>query len=461
MTKALTFSQAKPINRSGDRSRWFLLLLLSMTTFGSLFAYDTVRVLQSSLTQALNIEKSDWDFLNDIAVIPNMIFPLISGFIIDKFGIRPTFLVFSVLVAIGQILVTLGVSNSSYNIMIAGRLIFGLSYQSQYVAKSVLVTRWARKTEVALALSLSAFLSRLGSSFNILASPGMYQGLGLVTPFLVGLLLIFTQTMVILVVLYADKKSSEAGTPLKSDEIKPYPHCSFSKSFYILAIACAISSGIFDTFYINGSDFLKERFAIDEEKAGELLNVAFGISAIGLPIFGYIADKVPKKLYILPGFAVLLIIASVEWMIKANSTEGQADFITYTNLCFYGLFYASFFAVLWSCIPFVTIPSRVGMVAGITVSLSELATFFLPEMFEWVHDHTLNINSGYFYSMLSLSGLGVLLLLLTVWLLFEDSKMHNVLNRRASLDGDGTQGIELSVEDKFMRFENDNSLPYF
>jgi len=454
--KPLFENSSEGLDLSQDKGRWLILALLFLTTFGSLFAYDTVGVLQDSIASNLKISEFGLSILENIAVIPNIILPLLSGFIIDRYGIRLTFLVFTILVASGQLLICLGISHLSLPLLLLGRFIFGLGYHSQYVAKSVLISRWADKSEMSFALSLSLFLSKLGTEFNVLASPSLKESSGLSSPFQLGLVLTLLQIVLVCVVNFADRKMNTNQNPFfrYNEEMNLEDTYTFVKPFYILCVGCALSSGIFSAFMVEGSDLLTKRFSLTKDEAKNTLNLLMAISIFTLPVFGWIADKIEKKLYILPIYTLLFAVAAFDLVFQPETSR----FNVVKNLLFYALFYSSSSAILWACIPLVSGSNKVGIASGVAISVVEIFLFVLPLLSNWIIALTSAVEYGYFYTHIFYGVVGIVVLGLMIWVIIEDRRIDNFLNSRAKEEKRIPRNLELSAKEKFMKFENEDTL---
>jgi MFS family permease len=66
--------------------------------------------------------------------MPNMILPIFGGLFLDKIGIRSGLLLFTIVLTIGQFVFMLGGYQANFNLMLAGRVIFGLGGESMGVA---------------------------------------------------------------------------------------------------------------------------------------------------------------------------------------------------------------------------------------------------------------------------------------------------------------------------------------
>jgi MFS family permease len=180
------------VARSELGVRWIVLVLGSFLLMGSYYCYDNPSALQSQLEQQFvgtQYEESfDYYFglLYTVYSVPNTVLPLYGGFMVDKIGIRKMLLLFTSLILIGQIVLTIGVAIKSMPLMLAGRVIFGLGGESLSVGQSTLMAVWFKDKELAFALAVNLSLGRLGSVVNDTLSPAVASASGLAASFWVG-----------------------------------------------------------------------------------------------------------------------------------------------------------------------------------------------------------------------------------------------------------------------------------
>ena len=87
--------------------RWVVLILTSLFSFSCYFWYDNPNSLSDLLkNKVIHDEESSndikYNMLYSVYAYPNIILPLIGGFIIDKFGIHFASIMFTAFLAIGQ-----------------------------------------------------------------------------------------------------------------------------------------------------------------------------------------------------------------------------------------------------------------------------------------------------------------------------------------------------------------------
>jgi MFS family permease len=134
--------EAQPEYLNGTKKRvWRFpaLFLISGFAFANYWCYD----LPANLEYAIEYSKEDGGFgvgptqyglLYSSFGIPNLFMPILAGIMFDKFGTRLSTLLFATLLCVGQWIYVVGGDKMSFNLLLAGRLVFGFGCCAMYVA---------------------------------------------------------------------------------------------------------------------------------------------------------------------------------------------------------------------------------------------------------------------------------------------------------------------------------------
>ena len=138
MEDKLLFIQTvlQPADLCLTKPRFIILPLLTAVIIGNLFVYDNpvapqTPLMDETFSQRLNIDLFKFNLFYSIYPFPNIILPLIGGFLVDKFGARICLVVYSSIACAGQAISALGMLEGSYWIALLGRGVYGIGAQSQ------------------------------------------------------------------------------------------------------------------------------------------------------------------------------------------------------------------------------------------------------------------------------------------------------------------------------------------
>ncbi len=137
---------------------------------------DNVGVLHDALKSQFYLKLNDsfeyyFGLLYSVYSMPNIILPFIGGYMVMKLGVRSTYLLFSALVMIGQLICAIGCQYTSINIMLLGRMIFGLGGECLNICQNAIIVKWFSSSQLALPMALTISVSRFGSVLNDVFSP--------------------------------------------------------------------------------------------------------------------------------------------------------------------------------------------------------------------------------------------------------------------------------------------------
>ena len=267
---------------------------------------------------------------------------VLFGYLGDKLGRKYTFLVTVTLMGIatagvGLIPPASAIGYAAPVLVILLRVLQGLALGGEYGGAAVYVaehagperrgffTSFIQSSVVGgFVLSLAVVLVCKG-----VMSKDVWEAWGWRVPFLLSLLLLAVSLWMRLKlsespVFQAMKDSGEiAGNPFV--ESLTYPGNAKRLFVALFGVAAGLTV-IFYTAMFTGLSFLKGPMRVDDMTAELIVGLA---CVIGMPfsvVFGYISDKVGRKLPIVLGYlAMLALVFPVFWMIGAAANPGLAD----------------------------------------------------------------------------------------------------------------------------------------
>ena len=155
--------------------RWIILILCCISTFGDYYCFDNVGAVHDHLESQFSFLGENFEYyynlLYSIYSIVNIFVPFIGGALIKIYGNKNMFLVFGIIIVIGQLIVYLGCKNNSIYTMLIGRVIFGLGGENINVSQMTCVVEWFYKSENSFPMGLTLTISRVGSFTNDVLSP--------------------------------------------------------------------------------------------------------------------------------------------------------------------------------------------------------------------------------------------------------------------------------------------------
>lgn len=178
------------------------------------YCYDIPAALHQQFQDYMGSEdnfETYFQLLYTLYSVPNVILPFFGGYFVDNWGVRVCLVIFTSLLAIGQVVFTIGLESKSWAMMDAGRIIYGFGGESLAVANSAVLSEWFKGKELAFAFGLNLSVARLGSVLNNFISPRLASAAGIPFASWFGAILCGVSVMNTLVISSIDKRYDGAA----------------------------------------------------------------------------------------------------------------------------------------------------------------------------------------------------------------------------------------------------------
>ena len=209
--------------------------------------------------------------------------------------------------------------------MVVGRAIFGVGAEQFHTSRKWLLFEYFAGAEYYFASGLSLSFSRLASASQSYISSILYRKNGVVAVLSVGwILVIFSLCLLILFFLILRVRNNKnshfskltVSTSLHRDqqdhdEDESSPKCKCKcytdKRWWLLGLNLVFFYSAYLSYSNVGSAFLQSRYQFDYEKANQFAPIAFWISAVFTPVFGFFCDFYGKRtaMMLLSGICLL------------------------------------------------------------------------------------------------------------------------------------------------------------
>ena len=176
----------------------------------------------------------------------------------------------------------------------------------------------------------------------------------------------------------------------------------FDLKFWILVITCTLIYGSFFAFNGNANDILHNMYNIPTGIAGVYLLVIYLSASIVTPMFGMVVDKYGRRVLLMILSITLFLVALVVFCIIPSDCN---KIIPLVPLVLIGLFYATYAAIFWPCIPLVVEQNKQGTAFGVVNSIQNINLAVSPLVFGVIKNATKdqpNSKNGYLYAFMFL-----------------------------------------------------------
>jgi len=407
--------------------RWVILAMASTINFALNYSSNNPQAFQPSVESFFDIGDAKFNLLYSVYSVPNIILPLIGGYLTDRLGVRFSINIFGSLIIIGQSMFTYGAYKEDFNLMVFGRFIFGLGGESLTVSQLPLLAKWFKGGELAFAYGFSKSAVRLGKSANSFFTPKIYIWTGvLYAPLLVGLAISAISGVCGAVFCHLDKKADQEEN--QGEKVGNKRKVSlgdlqnFTFIFYLLLGSYAFLFGAFNGVSNNLNNVLVTRFGFDTNYAGNLVMAYYLLSAIAGPLVGYFIEIYGRKTQLMLIMTSILFFTNLLFAILKDGTPENPNYQVIIPLIGIIIF-SSFYTILfWACMAEVTDKKIIGTGTGMITCMSNLTQSIIPLVLGLIHDRTVEFHAGYFWTEIALCVIVGIGLILDYWIHVEDQR---------------------------------------
>lgn len=420
--------------------RWLILILCCISTFGDYYCFDNPGAVHDHLESQFDFLGINFEYyynlLYSIYSIVNIFIPFIGGNLIKIYGNKNMFLIFALIIVIGQLIVYIGCKNNSIYTMLVGRIIFGLGGDNLNVSQMTCVIEWFYKSESSFPMGLTLTISRIGSFFNDVLSP-RFAGdtrdingkLNATNAFKWGFYFSIFSLINVIIMHILDYYKTKAlsnneivlNNNIENDNENNNNMFTLLKKlnlmFWVISLLILLNYGCLMPFNYMAVGFYTKSHNLSMNLAGILMGMPFIMGAFFVPILGVFVDKYGyrSELVFSSGFFVLFSFILFNF-IKP-----------YFPISLLGFGYSIFACVLW---PAISIPLKdknlAGFGYGVASGLQNISMSINPMIIAQI----LVKYKSYFYCLIFLIIMTCISIVLSGYLyLININKYNYILNR--------------------------------
>ncbi len=418
--------------------RFTILFFVSLLTYGSYFAYDSLGAIAPTLLEALGVDRAAIGTTYTIYSVAAIVSVFLGGLLIDRIGTRAAATLFALLVALGAGIVA--VAPSIWWIYV-GRFIFGAGSESLVVAQSAILARWFKGKELALAFGIALTISRLGTLFSFNTEQLIANFFGDYKAALWAAVILCLVSVAAALVYWAmDARGAKllALEDTGSDEKVNFKDIArFPTSFWFVAILCVTFYSAIFPFTALSTDFFHDKWGLPLQAGGEgsffeqvfsnflhMFSTAGGTTSIIIfasmvfaPFAGRLVDKVGHR-------ASLMLLGSL-LMIPSYLLMAFTTIPPYWPMMMLGASFVLVPAAMWPSVPLIVPKELTGSAFGLITMIQNIGLALFP----WLNGMLRDQTETYTASMVMFASLG-LVGLLFAWLLKRaDSREGGALER--------------------------------
>ena len=369
--------------------RWVVLVSISFSIFGSYYWYDIPNICKKQIRKNITHEEDDdyikFDLLYAVSGYVSMILSLFGGVVIDHIGLRASYILFSIILTLGQIIFMISTiihsqGNAGYIVALMGRFVFGIGKNCLIIWKSVAVSDWFIGQELGLAYGITISVSRIGIVTSQYLTP-IFAEVDLWLACFIGVILcILSLGSCILFGMFQKHSDKLAAMQFESEEImKEKFECKYirkiDKRFWMICMIVLFLYISKVNLLIIVSDLFHIKYSKDH--AEYYASILVFATILFWPIIGIIIDKIGHQM-------TIMVIGCITWtwsftlFLWLPADDKTRSLIGILPLIVFGISYCMYSVWTWTSIPLVVMPSALGTGFGIAVACENFGLAFSP-----------------------------------------------------------------------------------
>lgn len=352
----------------GDSSlRWWMLALAAIAVSSSYYEDDVIGPIADLLQRQRGFSQSQLGMLNGVISIPNVALALINGLMIDRYGPARVALWSAAVGVLGAALTAIG---GPYELMVAGRFIFGVSEGAIFIALVAGLAQWFSRGGIALATALYLSLARVGSyavdTSTAWARP--LYGRGWQPPLWLGTGVTLAGLVAAAIFYWLDRhhrpgvRSADAAIAERVD----WSHLlKFDMSYWYILVLHVLYAAVFFPFRTTYAiEYFQHAKGLTLQQAGVANSWVFFAAIFATPFFGLLADKLGHRALMLT-FGTLLLPMTFVVLGLTNSS-------LWVSTVMMGISFSLVPAVIWPATTLIVEPRRLGTALGLITLIQAL-----------------------------------------------------------------------------------------
>ena len=423
-------------------ARWTALVIVSATMMFGYFFTDVMSPLEPLLTTAkeqggLGWSSADYGFFSGSYGFFNVFLLLLffGGIILDKFGIRFTGVLSTVLMFAGALIKWYAVGHEfegsmfGYQMQVIwaclGFAIYGVGCEIAGITVSKVIAKWFTGHELALAMGLQVALARIGTAAAMGASLPIAKAMGGVSaPVGLGAALLCAGVVSFLVYCMMDVKFDKAAktTDSASDDefrLSDLKILFCNKGFWLITLLCLMFyAGVFP-FLKFATKVMVTKYCVDRELAG-LIPAMLPFGTIFLtPLFGSIYDRKGKGATLMLIGSVILMLVHIVFALPLTSWV-----VAVAAMVALGVAFGLVPSAMWPSVPKIIPMKLLGTAYALIFYIQNIGLSLVPIMIGSVNESNTDASGtiDYTMSMSLFAAFGFVAVLLSLALKAEDKR---------------------------------------
>ena len=427
-------------------ARWAALAIVSVTMMFAYFFTDVMSPLEPLLTAAkedgglgLGWTSDEYGFFSGSYGFFNVFLGLlfIGGIILDKFGIRFTGLMSTILMFGGALIKWWAVSNTftgelfGYQMQVIwaclGFALYGVGAEIAGITVSKVIVKWFTGHELALAMGAQVALARFGTAAALSFALPFAKNMGAVSASIgLGAAMLCIGMLSFIVYNIMDKKedaavAASATEPEEGFKFSDLKLLFCNKGFWYITLLCLMFyAGVFP-FLKFATKLMVIKYGVAEDIAGTIPSMLPYGTIVLTPLFGYVYDKVGKGATLMIIGSVLLTVVHAVFALPEVNTVAVAIVM----MVLLGIAFGLVPSAMWPSVPKIIPMQLLGTAYAMIFYIQNIGLSMVPIWIGKINQANTDEATGlidYTQTMTTFAGFGIVAIVIAVLLLIEDKK---------------------------------------
>ena len=432
--------------RDSAAMRWTALAIVSFTMMAAYYVNDVMAPLQEMLESELGWNGAEFGFFTGAYSFLNVFLLMLiwGGFIIDRFGVRFTGKLATILMVGGTLLQYYGITvlagdetlifgyKTGVFVAAAGYSVFGVGAEVAGITVTKIIARWFKGKELATAMGVQVALARIGSQVAYSVAIPVAKNFQIETPVLIGLVLLAGGMVSFFAFSLMDKKldrqQREAVTSDDSEKFsfRDVKNILQNRGFWLIALLCVLFYACVFPFQKFASGLMVSKYGIDPDFAGFIV----GLPAMGAlfltPFFGGMIDKRGKSASMMILGSAMLIFVHLVYSVPFITQW----WVAVALMVILGIAFSLVPSALWPAVAKIFPVSQLGTAYALIFFIQNIGLWGVPNLIGTIQHEYCVVGTtaagasiyDYTLPMLVFSGFAVLALIVSMMLKAADRK---------------------------------------
>lgn len=431
-------------------ARWTALVIVSVTMMFGYFFTDVMSPLEPLLTAAkadgglgLGWTSDEYGFFSGAYGYFNVFLLLLffGGIILDKFGIRFTGIMSTILMFGGALIKWYAVSHDfdgtiavpffgSYHTQVVfaatGFAVYGVGCEIAGITVSKVIVKWFTGHELALAMGLQVALARIGTAGALALALPFAKAMGGVSASVgLGAAMLCAGMIAFIVYCIMDKKEDASAAAVQSEPEEGFKFSDLgtlfcNRGFWYVAVLCLMFyAGVFP-FLKFATKLMVMKYNVPEATAG-LIPAMLPFGTIFLtPLFGSIYDKYGKGATLMLIGSTLLTLVHITFALPLNSWV-----LAIIVMIVLGIAFGLVPSAMWPSVPKIIPMKLLGTAYALTFYIQNIGLALVPVWIGKVNQANTMADGktiDYTQSMTIFACFGAIAIVISLLLIMEDKR---------------------------------------